>query len=334
MKADLDIGGRYEILRMESRSVGSTKHFLGQPGKCRFCDSSEPTFRMDAHTFPESLGNKWVFSRDECDACNALFSRYESALTDCCKPLLTLGGVRGKKKVPQSGRTVGNTRVKHHQDKTTGRRISVHARVDDLDHALRIDPQTGTMRMGLPLPEIPFVPRHAYKALAKMAYALLPPEEIAGYSELRAWLRDPDDKVSLPRLDVLMSLASVGNAPPVVAGVLLRRKEPADLVPHIQSLFLAGSICLQIALMSDSFESHIPPIPPCSVKIRSSAVLQGEGEAPLRQTYSEPYCLNWASRESRPQPVERVELEFNPVTSQGRLRPVFRSSSTGEQPGA
>ncbi|MCH6256817.1 hypothetical protein MLD52_09685 [Puniceicoccaceae bacterium K14] len=294
-------------------------------GVCRFCEVDSPTFKQCSHTFPEALGNKWVFSRDECDCCNALFSKYETALVDCLKPLLTMGGVKGKKRIPQSGRTLGSTYIKH-SNSGEPRRQSWHCKGESLsDYGPRLDQKTGLMDMKLPIPEIPFVPRYAYKALAKMGYALLPDDELKNYAMLKDWLQNPKDQLNFPILDVQLSFASIGNAPSTVSGVLLRRTDSADEIPHILFIFSAGSICLQIDLMSDHLEDHISLMPAGFVKLRWTSVIEGdqEGKA-IKLTYSEPVTLNWNSSDPSPQPIESMNLKFNPITRVASFHPNLR----------
>src|SRR6478736_2593665 len=60
--------------------------FLGEKTNkvCRFCkrNSNETTFKMDAHVFPEFMGNRHLLSHFECDQCNVLFSRYETSFSN------------------------------------------------------------------------------------------------------------------------------------------------------------------------------------------------------------------------------------------------------------
>jgi hypothetical protein len=99
----------YEVIAEVQGSVGEDKLVLGQPGRCRYCDSSDPkSFANVSHTFPEGLGNKWIASADECDDCNRLFARYDDALAKSVAPTLSVGGTKGKgNKVRQTGRTGG-----------------------------------------------------------------------------------------------------------------------------------------------------------------------------------------------------------------------------------
>src|ERR1700738_3950089 len=91
------LGGRYTLLAEVKGSIGGNAVHLGSRGKCRYCSATGTgRFRTKAHAFPEALGNKWVISRDECDTCNQLFSKYDDAIAKAVGPFLTLGGVKGK----------------------------------------------------------------------------------------------------------------------------------------------------------------------------------------------------------------------------------------------
>jgi len=105
---------QYEILQQVKSSVGTGKTKLGTKGQCRYCRTTDSSqFRKLAHTFPESLGNKWIISLDECDDCNEKFSIYEDSLTKGVAPFLTLGGFVGKgNKTRQTGRTKGRSVIK------------------------------------------------------------------------------------------------------------------------------------------------------------------------------------------------------------------------------
>lgn len=61
------------------------ERFIGGKGverRCRFCGLGAPgaSFLKIAHVIPHALENHWLFSRDECDACNAVGSALEREL--------------------------------------------------------------------------------------------------------------------------------------------------------------------------------------------------------------------------------------------------------------
>lgn len=223
---DLVLGGRYTFLSEAKGSIGGARIVLGKKGICRFCGTRDAArFQNTAHTFPEALGNKWVFSRDECDDCNGkIFSLYDEELTKAVGPFLTLGGVRGKgNKVRATGRTGGRSHIEQRRGTDGRRQISVTVLGDDAMDVAAVDPQTGRLRLTTPIAAVPFKPRFAYKALCKMAVALLPENELANYNKLIAWLLNPSDAEDFPVLEVGISFASIGNAPPLATGQLLRR---------------------------------------------------------------------------------------------------------------
>ena len=79
-------------------------------------------------------------------------------------------------------------------------------------------------------------------------------------------------------------------------------------------------------LMPDTMDSHILPIPLGTVNITwSNVVGDGQGQRRIAITYSKPTHLDWSSRDTVPQPIETMRLDFDPRTTNGRLTPIFRS---------
>jgi hypothetical protein len=324
---DLLLNGRYELLQQVKGAVGRPRTYLGTKGVCRYCGTHDLSlFRKLAHTFPEALGNKSVFSRDECDRCNGgIFSLYDEELTKAVSPFITLGGIEGKgNKVRATGRSSGGSFVE--QRRSAGKRsiFSASHAIDPKD-AFAADATGRNVRLTTPIAPVPFKPRYAYKALAKMGVALLPQEEIKNYQKLIAWLLNPQDAEDFPVLEVGFSYGSVGNAPPFVTGQLFRRVKSDDCVPHILFLFCAGSVCMQIDLLSDHMEDHIGLVPRGSVKIEYSTVIGPNEE--VRIKYSAPTYMNWSSSVVTPQPVESMVLHFDTVTTEGHFTPVFRKQT-------
>lgn len=298
-------------MEQASWAVGGSRTLLGTKGACRFCGESKPetSFKNKTHTFPEFLGNKTVFSLNECDACNKLFSRYEDALAQYVQPYLTLGGVQGKdNKIPKTGRTRGPSTIT--QTKGDIRNISLSVTDGNPADYISVDPRSRTLKFRMPVAKARFVPRHAYKALCKMGVALLPEEELANYQKLLSWLQDADDQEDFQCLEVVVSYTQIGNPPPLVHGTLIRRIKATEEVPYIVFLLAAGPLCFQIDLMSDNKENHLGPVPMGCMKINWTTILGGgaSGYPPMKITYSRHQSLNWASRALEKRNLKQVEF--------------------------
>ncbi|WP_022669060.1 hypothetical protein [Desulfospira joergensenii] len=168
----------YEIIAQESNESKTGKRFLGTRSCCRFCGNDDQSAfggQTNAHTFPEALGNKVLFSLDECKSCNNKFSVYEDSLCKAVGPFLTLGGVKGKKRVRQTGRSNGDSFIRHSDQ--DGRDIQVKS-TGPTDNIFGSVPGTNIIQLRMPVEGDKFIPLYAYKALAKIAISLLPVGEL------------------------------------------------------------------------------------------------------------------------------------------------------------
>lgn len=294
----------------------------GQKGRCRFCGTDNvKLFRQEAHLVPEALGNRRIFSSDECDACNQKFSLYEDSLASAVGPLLTLGGTAGKKgKVRQTGRSAGAAVLMH--DRVSGRRqIRMIAR-DIEDYRERVTQDGDWIVISTPLPPTPFKPLFAYKALVKMALALVPVAELEHYDRLRQLLLNREGLAPEGRATVGLSFGSIGNAPPTVVASLLQRVDDALLLPKFIFIVCVGSVCLQLSLTADS--DPLAGIVPVTPTLQFNVVFGEPGAEHLRITYAHPHVLDWSGAASWPQPLKEMVLRFHLGTTQGEFHPVWR----------
>lgn len=152
-----------------------------RPRRCRFCggvegallDGRTVTFKSDAHLIPQQLGNDRLLFAGECDACNQRHGLYESALGEYTKPLRVIMGLAGKKGHPTYKDEAAGLRMQHRDG-----RLVIELTGDPA--ALALDRNEG--RAQLDTPRDPFRPLHVFKALAKVAYALLDDDELDQYA--------------------------------------------------------------------------------------------------------------------------------------------------------
>lgn len=316
----------YKVLYQKLIGPGDEPHFLGQSHNCRYCGTCDPSNfgkKKNAHVFPEALGNVSLFSLDECKVCNSKFSLYEDALCKAIGPFLTLGGVKGKSGVRQTGRSNSDLVLKHKRN--LGRRhLQVEVRNSD-DFSCLINEKPEILTFYIPVGREKFIPRYAYKALLKIALSLLPFEKLHLFQRSLKCLQKNDEIPGEYLLQVGFSHAYIGNAPPTLAGAVLQRNNENDPLPYVVSIFQAGSVCFQIALRSDDKDRLVPSGGKLGIKWISSLAKPEGGYYPIE--YSDPIQFDWSELIPRQQPFEAFELKFNARTKRGEFNPIIGGSN-------
>lgn len=248
------------------------------------------------------------------------FSIYEDSLAKAIGPFLTLGGVLGKNGIRQTGRSASSSKIRH---SPAGAKRHIHVQsVGELNGIHRIDPSTGLLHLKMPMVGDKFIPLYAFKALTKMAIAIMPNDVLFKFKRVLEWLQNTNDNSILGSPKVGFSYSYVGNAPPTLGGVLLQRTEPDAPVPYIVFLFVAGSVCFQIQIFSDNHDLHVPKDQNLGIVWTSQLPTPEGGWHPIE--YSTPTQFDWSSASPVLQPVKEFELAFNPLTAEGKFTPIFR----------
>ncbi|WP_210243806.1 HNH endonuclease [Mesorhizobium sp. B2-4-11] len=322
----------YAIIAMVQGSLGEPGVALGTKGRCRFCGQTEPrAFRNVAHTLPEAFGNKWVTSLDECDACNASFGTFDDALVKSVGAILTVGGTQGKgNKVRQTGRSDGSASIRH--GIVDGKRsISMRANGTPFADHFGVNRKTGELVFRIPGGTERFIPARAYKALVKMAVALLPADALPNFTKIIAWLHSTDDDL-LPHMIVGISFSTIGNSPPLLAAALLRRRSGNRDTPYMLFVTTMGSVCMQFVLKADSQDGEWPSRLRTRPNIRWTNMLAPPGEEPLALVYDYPIHLDWGRAGLEPPVIEAIVTAVHPQTGQGHMSAVLRKSALAPSP--
>lgn len=170
-------------------AIHKRKLFLGNREKkvCRFChrDSSSTTFRKDAHLLPEFMGNNILFSYFECDQCNSLFSKYETAFSNFFHINHTFAHLKGKNKVPQFKNKKDNFRVIPEGD-------GLNIISGEGNNSVTIDEHHQMMRIKTRRPS--YVPCDIMKCLVKIGLGAVRENELHHFEMTRKWLMNCSDK--------------------------------------------------------------------------------------------------------------------------------------------
>jgi hypothetical protein len=239
----------YEPLDMRVAHAGDPPKPLGDPERrhCRYCGRSSPetTFELVSHAFPHMIGNKWLIDHWECDACNRRFSRaFENDFAAWTLPLRGIAGVEGGKGVPTL--VSPDQKIRMFVAPDGKRRIEIQ----DGAQGWEVDPDEKTLTIVVNRPR--FRPLAAYKALVKMALAVMPSGEAARAQHLFRWVLEEKlselDSRAAPLLVACEFIA--GPIPPdaFAYGLLRRKRRAPDDCPYMVFFLQFANQVFQITL--------------------------------------------------------------------------------------
>jgi hypothetical protein len=158
------------------------RHFVGEVGQCRYCGGGEPEVKFSkvAHSLPELIGNKLLFSRDECNTCNEYFDKHlENHLANFLGISRTTARVDSKKGTPKFKSNSGE-RVE-----MIGNSLVILETQDS--NLTALDEGTGLLTINTETK--PYIPEQVYKCFVKMALSIMPEAELKGYKQCIEWIR-------------------------------------------------------------------------------------------------------------------------------------------------
>lgn len=205
------------------------RKFLGKKGNCRYCrnGSNVVKFKKEAHTLPELIGNKLLFSLDECDTCNEYFDKnLENDLANFLGIERTTTKIQGKRGIPKHKSKEGN-RVE-----VVGGDILI-LESEDIPITHVIDENT----IRLSSEKSKYTPIEVYKCFTKMALAILPDIDIDchRFSETINWVRHNIEPLNYDNqiLQMYSTFISGNNPLPAIRIMLFRRKSSSDSLPYM-----------------------------------------------------------------------------------------------------
>lgn len=213
-----ELRNSYEIFVFDE----NTRKKIGEPEKqqrvCRYCDKSCPevSFKTEAHSISEALGNKKVITYDECDTCNEKFGRgIETDLISYLSIYRVLFRVKGKNGVPKlKGKNFEIT----NNEAFTIRQMLSDEEIKDLDpNNLKFILNT-TQNITI---------QNIYKTLVKYAIGVIDRVHIANFKKTIAWINGVETIETLPKVAVLTSYDLFTEHPKLI--VYLRKNEETKL---------------------------------------------------------------------------------------------------------
>jgi hypothetical protein len=247
IKGTLDVyTSQYETLVYFQDSSGANATSVPADGHttCRYCGKGSPEvrFKTDCHALAECVGNRWLLAEDECDTCNKVFgSGIEDHFGKWSLPYRVLSCIRGKKGYPSIKREHLGWRI---DSSATG--ISVHM-LEGYKIA-EFNEETQSFKF-TQLPRDPFVPQSVFKALVRMAIALMPRDELSNFAPVIDWLlekENPNVENYIPH--VLHTVIPIRIPIDSVSAVLARRHTNELSVPYMIFVLMFSNYVFQIML--------------------------------------------------------------------------------------
>jgi hypothetical protein len=222
--------------------------------RCRFCDKSEPavSFRKVAHAIPELIGNKKIFSNNECDTCNEKISQnLEDSLGKYLGLWRTMMQIRGKKGVVSYKAPDGISRIDLN---STG--IEVKSFEEDPIIKTNSEDKTVTIK-GF---RQPYIPIAVFKSFVKMTLSVMPYNLLDYFHDTKKWLLEDSHVVSRYDIQPIFTIASsVSGIKPFgdLSIIVFCRKNETLKVPFMQMVLFFGNLGYQIIVPCKSKDYHL-----------------------------------------------------------------------------
>ena len=178
---------------------------------CRYCGKKEilspliidpgiiagiqiTTFNETSHAIPEMIGNHSLISINECDKCNHVFEQFENDFGYFTKQLRTSSGIKGKDH-KQPILSHANEKIRFTPVNLNEISLEIPRTISALENRIpklvKHDKKSGKKVIE---DNTRYIPINVYKALVKMALAVIPAHELPYFRHSIDWLlgRRPD----------------------------------------------------------------------------------------------------------------------------------------------
>lgn len=238
---------RYDVLKKYNFKKGDKKTYIGnkESRTCRYCGATDKKkFKMEAHAFPELMGNHYLIDYEECDECNNKFAvNIENHFGKWTAPWRTMERIDGKNGIPAYQSYNRETEVRA----ANSRNISIFTKSID---QLIIDDERGR-RIKLNLDRQPYIPSAVYKCLIKMAFVMIPEKFTWEKSVLRGYLADWKNEFDLTKPVQILHRFAPGPLPNdrFSAYLIKAKNDVKESIPYMQFILQMGNHSFQIVVL-------------------------------------------------------------------------------------
>jgi HNH endonuclease len=287
------------LVHLELKLDATEKRFIGEknPRCCRFCGTTDSAhFKKVSHTLPEAIGNKCLFSWDECDKCNDFFGQtIDKDFANYLGIHRTTRQINGKNGVPKYGVPGRRPRLW----RAGPNQFFANSQFDDNFLEIDIAAGKGTIK-GF---KQPYRPNSVFRCLVKIALAIMPMDEIHNFTHTLAWLRQEtlSDKNDSAACFCFISASEMTRNG--IDVTLMRRRDSAAKLPYMSFLLAFANHSFQIFLPFCKADQHLAGE---TIQIQNCPNL---AEMVGKVTYSE---LDLSSNELLRDQPDNIHFEIGP----------------------
>ncbi len=282
--------------------------YINKKGECRFCKKSSPevSFNHLAHVVPEFLGNKYLYSNDECDNCNQKFGNtIETDLANYIGIHRTLTTIEGKNGVPQ--KNFQKEREKIYFGKNKILELVVHAD----SQKIKLNKKDKTIRVESV--KEPFFPFGVFKALTKIALSILPDLYLKEFADTINWVNSKHEDPIMISPDTMRAFYTFvpGVTPfPAIQLLLIKRKDYVFNMPYMIFRISFKNFIYQIPLLRN--RNDLPHIGEMHNKVSMSLMPNYHDFCVRRHLFgkSQSTILDLSGKEKIKRQKEIFELSF------------------------
>ena len=194
-----------------------------------------------AHAIPHFLGNNSLFSYDECDSCNTIFSKLEDSFAKFFYLGRTLSGIKGKNKIPTYNSPSKLSRIE---------RSSQHLTIVDNINDPIVSCDIKNKSFKIKEVKQSHFPIYVYKSLVKIGLSVMDSNNPSKCKATIDWIKDINDNsfLGLGYLKGFMAFCPGDNPFEIAVSLVKRKENPNEDVPGLMLALGAANHFFQIVI--------------------------------------------------------------------------------------
>lgn len=310
----------YELIVEHVYSTGGQpprKKFFGSRDNrsCLFCGRGQPevAFKKDSHAIPAGLGNRHLFSLEECDDCNV--SDTENELLKMVEPQRVFSRIPKRKGLPKLRAKGSESFIEGKPDEDA---LTISIKEGEADPTVVIQ-ETGVNSIEILHHQPPFRPISAIRSILRSAWMVMPPAARQRHPIVLSTALGKD--LVLP-LEFFKHFLPGGLVPFVALRIYEKKTGALPGAELIVSLMVSNTIVVWCSPQTGRYEpSLLPPLitlPP-QFSVPTGTLFKCASDAVMRSENSK-FTVQFESKHDGPPPKTAAKAAIKKVRRQASVR--------------